>query len=191
MPLSLTNFKFRGLSFTLPSADGTAGQSLRTNGAKGLSFSSLTKSDVGLSNVDNTSDANKPVSTATQTELNKLSSGSVGLTVDGGGSVITTGQKGYIEVTYDATITRWTIIGNATGSCVIDMWKAAYAGAPPTVANTITGSAKPTLTAAQKAQSSTLTGWTTAITAGDIIGFNIDSVSTLTRLNLSVKITKL
>lgn len=30
----------------------------------------LTKSDVGLSNVDNTSDANKPVSTATQTALN-------------------------------------------------------------------------------------------------------------------------
>ncbi len=31
---------------------------------------SLTKSDVGLGNVDNTSDANKPVSTATQTALN-------------------------------------------------------------------------------------------------------------------------
>lgn len=30
----------------------------------------LTKTDVGLSNVDNTSDANKPVSTATQTALN-------------------------------------------------------------------------------------------------------------------------
>jgi hypothetical protein len=29
----------------------------------------LTKSDVGLSNVDNTSDANKPISTATQTAL--------------------------------------------------------------------------------------------------------------------------
>ena len=31
----------------------------------------ITKSDVGLPNVDNTSDANKPVSTATQTELSK------------------------------------------------------------------------------------------------------------------------
>lgn len=35
----------------------------------GLLLSSLTKSSVGLSNVDNTSDANKPVSTATQAEL--------------------------------------------------------------------------------------------------------------------------
>lgn len=30
----------------------------------------VTKSDVGLGNADNTSDANKPVSTATQTALN-------------------------------------------------------------------------------------------------------------------------
>jgi hypothetical protein len=30
----------------------------------------LSKTDVGLSNVDNTSDANKPISAATQTELN-------------------------------------------------------------------------------------------------------------------------
>lgn len=34
-------------------------------------FQTLDKSAVGLSNVDNTSDANKPVSTATQTELDK------------------------------------------------------------------------------------------------------------------------
>ena len=34
-----------------------------------LEWLSLTKSSVGLGNVDNTSDANKPVSTATQTAL--------------------------------------------------------------------------------------------------------------------------
>lgn len=34
-----------------------------------LDTGALTKSDVGLSNVDNTSDTNKPVSTATQTAL--------------------------------------------------------------------------------------------------------------------------
>lgn len=34
----------------------------------------LTKSDVGLTNVDNTSDSNKPISTATQTALNAKAS---------------------------------------------------------------------------------------------------------------------
>src|ERR1051325_5148989 len=35
-----------------------------------LDTGALTKADVGLGNVDNTSDANKPVSTAAQTALN-------------------------------------------------------------------------------------------------------------------------
>jgi len=40
-----------------------SGESLRSNGTYWAN-SPLTKTDVGLSNVDNTSDANKPVSTA-------------------------------------------------------------------------------------------------------------------------------
>ena len=39
----------------------------------------LTKADVGLPNVDNTSDLNKPVSTAVQTALNSLTKNDVGL----------------------------------------------------------------------------------------------------------------
>jgi hypothetical protein len=44
----------------------------------------LGKTDVGLSNVDNTSDLNKPISTATQTALNTLPQGAEsGLNIDG------------------------------------------------------------------------------------------------------------
>ena len=47
------------------------GQTLTYNSSTQLwTNHTLTKSDVGLSNVDNTSDANKPISTATQTALN-------------------------------------------------------------------------------------------------------------------------
>lgn len=45
----------------------------------------LTKADVGLDNVDNTSDANKPISTATQTALNGKQA-----TITGGATTITT-----------------------------------------------------------------------------------------------------
>lgn len=41
----------------------------------------VTKSQVGLGNVDNTSDANKPISTATQTALNAKVTGTVKLSV--------------------------------------------------------------------------------------------------------------
>ena len=52
----------------MPFTLGQNGQVLRHNGF-GWSAHTPTKSDVGLSNVDNTSDAAKPISTATQTAL--------------------------------------------------------------------------------------------------------------------------
>jgi hypothetical protein len=57
--------------------------------------SALTKSDVGLANVDNTSDANKPISTATQNALNgkaAVNSGRSILQVTYAGSGLTAGQ---------------------------------------------------------------------------------------------------
>lgn len=42
---------------------------LKNDGAGVLSYATPAKADVGLGNVDNTSDANKPISTATQTAL--------------------------------------------------------------------------------------------------------------------------
>ena len=87
----------------------------------------------------------------------------------------------------DMIITSWTLVADQTGSIVIDLWKDTYANFPPTVADSITGSAKPTLSSAVKNQSSTLTGWTTGVSSGDIIRFNVDSASTLTRITLSIQ----
>jgi hypothetical protein len=46
-----------------------ANQALRELSAQQAALDALTKADIGLGNVDNTSDANKPVSTAQQTAL--------------------------------------------------------------------------------------------------------------------------
>lgn len=87
------------------------------------------------------------------------------------------------------TIVKWTLLGDASGSIVIDLWKDTYANAPPTVADTITASAKPTLSAAAKNESSTLTGWTTSFAAGDVVRGNVDSTSGLTRATLILEVT--
>ena len=110
--------------------------------------------------------------------------------IDGGGSAITTGQKGHLEIPFACTITGWTLLANQSGSIVIDVWKDTYANFPPTVADTIAGSEKPTLSSAQKNQDLTLTTWTTAVAAGDILAFNVDSVSTVTRVILSIRAEK-
>ena len=67
---------FRTDTDTLHVYNGTDWESVSSGASSVLSVNSytgtvvLTKSDIGLSNVDNTSDVNKPVSTATQTALN-------------------------------------------------------------------------------------------------------------------------
>ena len=111
-----------------------------------------------------------------------------GCSVNGGGFAPLTGIIGYTVIPYNGTITGWNIVSDISGSCVIDVWKAA--GVVPTVANTIAGTEKPTLTAQQLNSDSTLTTWTTAVTAGDVIGFNLDSASTLTSVNLIITILK-
>jgi hypothetical protein len=115
---------------------------------------------------------------------------SIDFIIDGAGSAITTGVKGFLHIPYAATINSVTLLADQSGSVVVDIWKDTYANFPPTVADTITASAKPTISAAVKSQDVTLTGWTKAITEGDILGFNVDSASTIEWLLVSLKVTR-
>jgi len=112
----------------------------------------------------------------------------IGVTVDGGGSVVSTGSKGYKVIQEACTITGWTILGKEAGSVVIDIKKSTYAGFPTT--SSIAGTEKPTLSSSQKNQDLALSTWTTSLAEGDILEFIIDSASALTRFNLFIHITK-
>lgn len=114
--------------------------------------------------------------------------GSIGLTIDGGGSAITTGTKGSISIPYNATITNYTLVADTTGSIVVDIKKSTYANFP-TVAS-ICAAALPTLASAQKATDSTLTGWTKTITNGDVLQFVVNSASTVTKVTLTLGVNK-
>lgn len=110
--------------------------------------------------------------------------------IDGGGAAITTGIKGDLEVPFNCTINRATLLGDQTGTLIVNVWKDTYANFPPTSTVKITSTTPPTISSATKAQDSTLSGWTTGITAGDILRFNVDSCVTITRGTLSLKVTK-
>ena len=105
-------------------------------------------------------------------------------------AVITTGVKGFLEVPYDCEIEQVTLLADQSGSIVVDIWRDPYANYPPTVADTITAAAKPTLSSAQKAQDTTLSGWSKTLKAGDILAFNVDSATTVTRVTLSLLVRK-
>jgi hypothetical protein len=104
--------------------------------------------------------------------------------VDGSGSAITTGVKADCRVDFNCRITKATLLSDIAGNVVWDVWKDTFANYPPTVADSICASAKPTLSANDHSENSTLTGWNTTINAGDTFRFNIDSVATITRVIL-------
>ena len=115
----------------------------------------------------------------------------IGYVIDGGGDPITTGLAGIgLRIPYACTITEWTLHADVSGSIVVDIWKDSYGNYPPVVGDSITGSAKPTISAANRNTSTTLTGWNTSIAAGDMLYFNVDSCATITKAVLTLKVTK-
>lgn len=112
---------------------------------------------------------------------------SFGITIDGGGSAITTGIKGDITIPFAGTISAWYLTADVAGSIVIDVWKDTFANFPPTVLDTIAGSEKPTLSGVNKNSDTNLTTWTTSVASGDVVRFNVDSAATVTRVNLTIK----
>ena len=112
----------------------------------------------------------------------------IGLTIDGGGAVPSTGAKGFIEVPFGCTITSWTMLADQSGSAQITVSKGTYSAFP--TASSIVASAPPNLSSQQKNADSTLMGWTKTIAAGDVLSFNLDSVSTVQRIVLELQVTK-
>jgi len=114
------------------------------------------------------------------------SGGSLGITLSGSGGTITTGSKGYARMPRAGTITSWTLVGDqASGSIVVDVKRSTYAGFPTTTS--IAGTDLPTISSAQKATDSTLTGWgSTSLAQGDIIEFVVNSCTAFTFITLSI-----
>jgi hypothetical protein len=115
---------------------------------------------------------------------------SLGCTFDGGGSDVTAGSQCDLIVPYDMTITSATMLGDAAGSIVIDVWSDTYGNYPPTAGDSITASAPPTLASAAKSQDSTLTGWSSTIAAGSTLRFNVNSCSGIARVTLTLEGTR-
>ena len=101
-----------------------------------------------------------------------------------------TGILGDIQVDFACTITGVTLLADQTGSAVVDIWKDTYANYPPTDADSIAAAALPTISSTTKYNDTTLTGWTTSISAGDTLRFNLDSVTDISRLMIKLKVKR-
>lgn len=119
-----------------------------------------------------------------------LRDATINLIIDGLGSPIPTGVAGDLQVDFNCTILSATLLADQSGDIVVDVWKDSYANFPPTGADSITAAAKPTISGSNKSQNTTLTGWTTSITTGDVLRFNVDSISTIERCTVALKVRR-
>jgi len=108
--------------------------------------------------------------------------------VDGSGAVITTGEKTttIISLPFSGTIVEWRLTSKEATTMTVDIW--ANDSADPTNSDSITASAKPSLTAAKFASSSSLSGWTTGVAKGKIFKIEVESDSASTYFTLILTI---
>jgi hypothetical protein len=107
----------------------------------------------------------------------------IGAAFDGGGSALTTGTKVYFTWASACTISAWNATVD-TGTITFDIWKIATGTAIPTITNTIVASSSPAISTGTAKHSTTLTSWTTTVSANDIFAFNISAVASATRASL-------
>jgi len=94
------------------------------------------------------------------------------------GSVLATGvQPGVLIVPEAYLLSGVVLVADQSGSCVLDIKRAAYAATPSY--SSIVASAPPTLSSAVASKDVTLTGWTKALAQFDILQFSVTSASTL------------
>jgi hypothetical protein len=91
-----------------------------------------------------------------------------------------------IQIPFDFNPTDWSIMGDVSGSCSVDLWMDTFANGQPTNADSITASATPGVTTALSNSSSSLTGWDTSWVKGDMLKVVIESLTTMTQLTLTV-----
>lgn len=110
--------------------------------------------------------------------------------IDGGGETISTGNKGHVEIPWDCEITQVSLYADQAGYIAVDFWVDSYANYPPTSSDSITGGNEISLSDEQKTKDSTLSGWTTNMDEGNILVFNVDSVSDVTRVTVSILVER-
>ena len=112
------------------------------------------------------------------------------------GYPLITGLQGYLVAPYNGVINSATILSDTSGSLVLDIWKCSSisfdAGVThPVAADSICSATPPTLSSSSISVNTTLTNWTKAFSAGDILAFNINSTDRkITSVTLSLSVTK-
>jgi hypothetical protein len=112
---------------------------------------------------------------------------SLSVVIGDGVNPLSAGVAGYLEVPFECTISRWTVLADQSGFLQIDVWKDSFENYPPTDADSITAAAPIAMSSAQTARDSALAGWSTLVVEDDVLAFSVDSSSAVTQATVSLR----
>ncbi len=123
-----------------------------------------------------------------QSAITNQSPRTFGFGFDGGGAAIQAGTRGLVTIPFTGTIQSCTLMAYPSGSIELRLWRtnSADASFPPTAAGSIGTNV---LTTDSYAIDSTLTGWTTLVTSGDVFTVSIPTNAlSITNLTMTLKV---
>ena len=112
----------------------------------------------------------------------------IGVAIDNGSQVLTTGKKGHRILPWDCEVIEWTVTSTDTGNVSWVINWASYSDWPSTAS--VGGSGFPTFTGAGKATDTSVNWTKTTFSEGDIMEFEIDGTPTVTNSILFIKIRR-
>lgn len=165
--------------------------------------SNTTKSDVGLSAVENTA-VSSWAGTSNITTLGTVGTGTWnataildtkidlrvdhGVTFDGGGAVIESGKVVLVPVERAGVIKAATLVGDASGAITITITKYDPAADATTLGSAVAVGSIALATKIIK-RDTTLSGWTLAVAEGDVLAFTTGgTIATVTRVTCKLKV---
>jgi hypothetical protein len=118
-----------------------------------------------------------------------VSTASIVTSIDGYGNVVTAGNKAFINIPYNCTVVGWSVLADQVGDLQFTVSTSTYATFP--TLTTISGGTPVGLTGAQVGQSGSLSGWTTAVSAGNILVVTVvGTPTTITLASIAIQIQK-
>lgn len=110
----------------------------------------------------------------------------LGVSIDGGGSTISTGVKAYSSAPFAGNIVGWSVSANGSGNLSMDLWKGA--AGTPAISGVVNNGIFPTLSRQISASSSTVTGWSSGVAVNDNFAWVVTSASGVSYATLNVRV---
>jgi hypothetical protein len=110
--------------------------------------------------------------------------GTIQVIIDGGGSEIPDAGQVWVMIPCNMTITGAYAFADVSGDIAIDIWADTIANYPPNVGDTIVASAPITISSNTYSSDVTLTGWDKVLAANDVVVFNVNSCTTITKCTI-------